>query len=247
MSRKMFVVSILLSVMLVLIAGSALAQGGGDPVKGKTLWDANLCKSCHGPNGEGKYAAPLAGTTRTLDEVVKQVRTPRANMPAFDDKHIADQDLKDIWAYMQTLTKPASFTPTTYTAAAGDMPGKVLLNQKRCVACHGSDPSGFIKARFTDKGRTVAVADVLKQLRTPFQKMPMFSTTQVSDEQAGQIADYYRSLQPAVVPAPAPAPATLPKSGGQSPWAALPLVLMVAGVGLLGMGVGTLALGSVKE
>jgi cytochrome c551/c552 len=95
------------------------------------------------------------------------------------------------------------------------MPGKVLFNQKRCVACHGSDPSGFIKARFTDKGRTVAVADVLKQLRTPFQKMPMFSITQVSDEQAGQIADYYRSLQPAVVPAPAaaaapaPAPATL--------------------------------------
>jgi len=111
------------------------------------------------------------------------------------------------------------------------------------VACHGADPSGFIKARFTDKGRTVAVADVIKQLRTPFQRMPMFSTTQVSDEQAGQIADYYRSLQPAVVPAAAAAatPAALPTAGGQSPWAALPWVLVAAGVAMLGIGVGTLA------
>jgi pyruvate/2-oxoglutarate dehydrogenase complex dihydrolipoamide acyltransferase (E2) component len=125
----------------------------------------------------------------------------------------------------------------------------VLFNQKRCVACHGADPSGFIKARFTDKGRTVTVADVIKQLRTPFQRMPMFSTTQVSDAEAGQIADYYRSLQPATVPAaaapaaPAPAatPAALPTAGGQLPWAALPWVLVAAGAAMLGIGVRTLA------
>jgi len=240
MSRKTFVVSVLLALMLVLMAGTALAQGGGDPVKGKAAWDANLCKSCHGPNGEGKYAAPLAGTARTADEVIKQVRTPRANMPAFDEKHIADQDLKDIWAYMQTLTKPTSFSPITYTAQSGDLPGKVLFNQKRCVACHGSDPSAFVKARFTDKSRTVAVADVLKQLRTPFQKMPMFSTTQVSDDQAGQVADYLKSLQaaaPAAAPAaPAPAPTTLPQSGGQLPVGVVPIAAFLAGLLVFGAG-----------
>jgi len=35
---------------------------------------------------------------------------------------------------------------------------------------------------------------VIKQLRTPFQKMPMFSDAQVSDDQAGQIAAYMASL-----------------------------------------------------
>ena len=168
-------------------------------------------------------------------------------MPAFDEKHISDADITDLWAYMQTLTKPTSFAPITYTAQAGDLPGKVLFNQKRCVACHGSDPGGFIKARFTDKSRTLAAADVLKQLRTPFQKMPMFSTTQISDDQAGQIADYLKSVQDIAkaaalaAPAPVATPATLPKSGAELPWVYLPLLLIAAGVVVLGIGVGAFA------
>ena len=249
MLRKVFAISVFLVVMLAQMTGAALAQDGGDPVKGKTLWEANVCKSCHGANGEGKYAGTRAGDGLTAADWIKQARTPRQNMPTFDVIHISDADITDIWAYMQTLPKPASFTPVSYTPAANDLPGKVLFNQKRCVACHGADPSGFVKARFTDRGRTVTAADVIKQLRTPFQRMPMFSTTQVSDAQAGQIADYYRSLQPATVsaaaapaaPAPAATPATLPTAGGQSPWAALPWVLIAVGVALLGIGVGRLA------
>ena len=252
MLRKVFAISVFLVVVLALMTGAALAQDGGDPVKGKTLWEANACKSCHGPNGEGKYAGPRAGDGKTAADWIKQARTPRQNMPTFDVVHVSDADITDMWAYMQTLPKPASFTPVSYTPAANDLPGKVLFNQKRCVACHGADPSGFIKTRFTDKGRTVTAADVIKQLRTPFQRMPMFSTTQVSDAEAGQIADYYRSLQPATVsaaaapaapaaPAPAAKPATLPTAGGQSPWAALPWVLIAVGVAMLGVGVGTLA------
>jgi len=247
MFRKTLFAIVLLSLALAIVAVPAFAQGGGDPVKGKAAWDANNCKSCHGANGEGKFAGPRAGDGKTAADWIKQARTPRQNMPTFDEKHISDADITDMWAYMQTLTKPASFTATTYTAQANDMPGKVLFNQKRCVACHGADPSGFVKSRFTDKGRTVAAADLIKQLRTPAAKMPMFSTTQVSDAEAGQIADYYRSLQPAVVPAVAAAPvaapaapATLPQSGGQA--TTLPFVLLAVGLVVLGIGVGTLAL-----
>jgi mono/diheme cytochrome c family protein len=246
MLRKVFAISVFLVLMLALMTGAALAQDGGDPVKGKTLWEANVCKKRHGPNGEGKYAGP--GHYQDSGRGHQASRTPRQNMQTFDVIHVRCRRT-DIWAYMQTLPKPASFTPVSYTPAANDLPGKVLFNQKRCVACHGADPSGFVKARFTDRGRTVTAADVIKQLRTPFQRMPMFSTTQVSDEQAGQIADYYRSLQPATVPAaaapaaPAPAatPAALPTAGGQSPWAALPWMLIAAGVAMLGIGVGRLA------
>jgi mono/diheme cytochrome c family protein len=237
MFRKTFAI-VLLSLALAIFAVPAFAQGGGDPVKGKAMWDANNCKACHGANGEGKYAGPRAGDGKTAADWIKQSRTPRQNMPTYDAIHVSDADITDMWAYMQTLAKPASFTATTYTALANDLPGKVLINQKRCVACHGADPSGFIKARFTDKGRTVAVTDVIKQLRTPAAKMPVFSTTQVSDAEAGQIADYFKSLQTA---APAAAtPATLPQSGGQTP--TLPFVLLAVGLVVLGIGVGTLAL-----
>jgi mono/diheme cytochrome c family protein len=241
--RVLFVVS-LLTLAFVMIAGSTLAQGGGDPVKGKALWEAKNCKSCHGPNGEGKYAGPRAGDGKTAADWIKQVRTPRQNMPAFDEKHITDQEITDMNAYMQTLPKPASFTPVAYTPAADDMPGKVLFNQKRCVACHGADPSGFVKARFTDKGRTVTAADVIKQLRTPAQNMPMFSVTQVSDAEATQIADYYKSLVVAAAPAPtaAPAataaPATLPTAGGATPWMVWAMLIVLGGLSVLGIGIG---------
>lgn len=234
--KTLFVVSVL-TLALVLIASIALAQGTGDPARGKTLWEQKNCKSCHGANGEGKYAAPRAGDGKTAADWIKQVRTPRQNMPSYTESQISDQDITDMNAYMQTLAKPASFTPQTYTPAADDMPGKVLFNQKRCVACHGADPSGFVKTRFTDKGRTVAAADVIKQLRTPAQNMPSFSTTQVSDAEAGQIADYLKSLAPAA----APAPETLPKAGGErlGMWTVL---LVLGGLSLLGIGLGVTGL-----
>lgn len=237
MLRKTLFVGALVLVLTVM-AVPAFAQGGdGDPVKGKTLWEANNCKSCHGANGEGKYAGPRAGDGKTAADWIKQARTPRANMPAYDVVHVSDFDLTDMWAYMQTLAKPAAFTAVAFTPAAGDSQGKILFNQKRCVACHGADPSGFVKARFTNNGRTVTAADVIKQLRTPASKMPTFGATQVSDTDAGQIADYLKSL---AAPAAAAAPTTLPTAGG--PTSATPFVLLVVGIAVLGMGLGTFAL-----
>jgi hypothetical protein len=65
----------------------------------------------------------------------------------------------------------------------------------------------------------------------------MFTATQVSDDQAAQIADYLKSL---AVAAPA-APATLPKSGGEMPVSAWSIALMLAGLMMLLAGVLTQA------
>jgi len=236
MLRKIFFVGAVLVLMLALFGSTVLAAGDGDPDKGKTLWAANNCKSCHGANGEGKYAGPRAGDGKTAEDWIKQARTPKANMPAYDAVHVSDVDLTDMWAYMQTLPKPASFSPVVYTPQAGDPEGKLLFNQKRCVACHG-DGAGLVKSRFTDNGRTVAVEAVLKQLRTPAQRMPMFNTTQVSDVQAGQVADYLKSLDKAAPAAgTGAAPKTLPVAGGQLPLGILSVALIVAGLAVFGLG-----------
>ena len=142
----------------------------------------------HGQNGEGKYASPRAGDGKKAADWIKQVRTPRQNMPAYSSIQVSDADLTDMWAFMQTLTKPASFAPIIYTPADGDMPGKVLFSQKRCVACHG-DGKGLVKTRFTDKGRTPTAADVIKSMRMPG-KMPSYGVNQVSDAEGNQILGY---------------------------------------------------------
>lgn len=198
MRKALFLILLgLLLVPVAFFASPADAQGPGDPVKGKTLWDQSLCKNCHGANGEGKYAGPRAGDGKTAADWIKQARTPRQAMPAFDTNHVSDADLTDMWAYMQTLPKPASFTPVTYTAQAGDPPGKILFASKRCWACHGEMLFGAptIKSRFTDRGRAVTAQAVITQLRTPAQRMPMFTAAQVSDAEAAQIAEFLASFQ----------------------------------------------------
>ena len=66
-----------------------------------------------------------------------------------------------------------------------------IIEEERQLCEGRSSPA---KTRFSDQGRTVTQDAVIKQLRTPFQKMPMFSDAQVSDNQAGQIAAYMASL-----------------------------------------------------
>lgn len=231
MLRKVWYTTAVVLIMLGMMTGVAAAQAG-DVTRGQALWEAKLCKNCHGANGEGGYAGPRAGDGKSADEWLKQVRTPRANMPAFNDVQVSDQEVADMWTYIQTLPKPASFSPTQFSLPANAAEGLKLMAQKRCVACHG-DGSGLVQFQFTANKRTVDAATVIKQLRTPAKNMPAFSAAQVTDEQAAQIADYLQSLNKT---ASATAPSTLPVSGGHQAASPLPLILVLLGVVMLGAG-----------
>jgi mono/diheme cytochrome c family protein len=236
MFRKIWFATAVALMCLGLISGAVFAQTTGDATHGQQVWQEALCKNCHGPNGEGAFAAPRAGDGKTAEEWIKQVRTPRANMPAFDEAHISDQAIADMQAYMQTLTAPASFAPTQFPLSANAHPGLTLMAQKRCVACHG-DGTQFVQFTFVSQNRPVTSEAVIKQLRTPAKDMPMFNTTQVSDEQAGQIAAYLNSL---AVAAPA-APATLPKAGAELSVSVWSIIMLVTGFVMLLAGALTLA------
>jgi mono/diheme cytochrome c family protein len=226
-------------IMLGMVTSVALADAG-DAARGQHLWqDVKLCKNCHGLNGEGAYAGPRAGDGKSLDAWIAQVRTPRANMPHFTDVQVSNQEIADMWEYMQTLSKPASFTPKQFPLSANASEGEKLVAQKRCVACHG-DYSGTLKFRFVAKGRTtIDAATVIKQLRTPAQNMPAFSASQVTDEQAAQIAAYLQTRLDAVASASgtAAAPNTLPATGDSQSASPLPLTLVLLGALMLGVGV----------
>ncbi|MSP12270.1 MAG: c-type cytochrome [Chloroflexi bacterium] len=213
----------------------AAAAPPTDAVAGKTTWDAKACKSCHGTNGEGKYAGPLAGTTRTVDEVLAQVRNPRSMMPLFKTDKVTDTEIKDMYDYLKTLTKPASFAPLVYQAKADDLPGKVLFNQKRCAACHGEGAERVAQIVLGAGRKTISEAEVLTQLRTPRNNMPMFKDTIVSNADASTIAAFLKTVveKAAAAPpaAPAAAPAALPTTGG----AELPLAPLAGIGGMLSM------------
>lgn len=234
MFKRILVVSVLPLLLIAALAVTVAAQGAGDPVKGKAAWDAANCKACHGANGEGKFAGVRAGDGKTAADWIKQARTPRANMPAYTAAQLSDAVITDMWAYMQTLPKPASFTPYSVPVPATDPVGKQLWSQKRCEACHSNFGQAMIKARFVDQNREVTTEIVLKQLRTPAKAMPSFNATQVTDAQAADIANFIKAQATAIkAAAPAPAaPAAMPKTGGE-------LSLLVAGgLSLLVLGAG---------
>ena len=74
-----------------------------DAAHGEELFFANGCNICHGDNGEGIIGPRIAGTELTFSQVVDQYRDPRGTMPAFAVGTVPDQDVFDIFTWLQTL------------------------------------------------------------------------------------------------------------------------------------------------
>jgi mono/diheme cytochrome c family protein len=93
---------------------AAMAQDApqGDAANGKRLYLANGCFTCHGRAGQGgAYNAPtpiLAHTALPFDGFKGQVRNPVNEMPAYSDAVLSDQDIADIYAFVEALPGPRS-------------------------------------------------------------------------------------------------------------------------------------------
>jgi mono/diheme cytochrome c family protein len=223
MTRTRSLVAATLALLLLSSLTTSLALAAPpaqDPANGKVLWEKNLCQKCHGAAGEGMWALPLAGSQKTAEEWIAQVRSPRSRMPHFSPEKVTDQMIIDMHAYLTSLPKPVSFTPADAGLPADAPAGQKLVVDKKCVACHTT--TGPIQP-FMARGETPTVEAVIKQLRTPKQFMPMFTAEQVSDAEAGQIAEFLVSQA---------APASLPATGSSVPsiW---PIALLILGTASL--------------
>jgi len=89
----------------------AMAQTpAGNADKGKQLFMKQNCYYCHGTVGQGgRDGARLAATSLTADGLIRYVRKPAGAMPAFTEKLLSDQELRDIFTYLKAL--PAAKAP----------------------------------------------------------------------------------------------------------------------------------------
>jgi len=96
----------LLALAAVLVA-TAFAQSSGNAENGKRTFVKDGCYECHGYAGQGGAAgARIANISLNAAGLIRYVRAPAGAMPAYKEKVISDQDLTDIWAYLQSLPKP---------------------------------------------------------------------------------------------------------------------------------------------
>jgi mono/diheme cytochrome c family protein len=78
------------------------------------LFVRNGCYQCHGYAGQGGVAgARIAATVLSAQALIRYVRRPAGQMPAYTEKVATDQELTDIHAYLKTLpaAKPVKDIP----------------------------------------------------------------------------------------------------------------------------------------
>jgi len=80
----------------------------GDPVKGKANFERVGCYQCHGREGQGgregpRIAAPVPLAYPALSGFV---RTTSGDMPPYTEKVLSNQELTDIYAYLQSIPAP---------------------------------------------------------------------------------------------------------------------------------------------
>ena len=98
---------------LVLIAGLLIAPAvlaAGSPEKGKAAFVKHGCWQCHGYVGQGGVTGPrLAQTALSVEALSAFVRNTRGGMPPYQKAILADADIADIHAYLQSVPKPPDY------------------------------------------------------------------------------------------------------------------------------------------
>jgi len=87
---------------------------------GKKLFVNNGCYECHGREGQGavQSTGPRIGPPQlSLEAFTKYIHHPTGQMPPYTSSVVSDQELADVYAYLQSKPK---------AAASRDIP---LLNQ----------------------------------------------------------------------------------------------------------------------
>ncbi len=99
-----------LAVGLLIGQGAALAASAE---KGKAAFIKFGCWQCHGTQGQGSVVTSggkvLAPDPMPFEAFAAFVRTTNRAMPPYREAVLSNEDLADIYAYLQSIPKPADY------------------------------------------------------------------------------------------------------------------------------------------
>jgi mono/diheme cytochrome c family protein len=80
----------------------------GNAENGKRVFNKNGCYECHGREGQGSnMTGPrIAPDPVPFDVLASYVRKPMGEMPPYTAKAVSDQELADIYAFLQSRPHP---------------------------------------------------------------------------------------------------------------------------------------------
>ena len=87
-------------------APSAQSAPAGNAENGKKIYTSYGCYQCHGYAAQGGAGARLAPRPMAFAAFSRYIRRPTAQMPPYTAKVVSDQELADIYAFLQTIPPP---------------------------------------------------------------------------------------------------------------------------------------------
>ena len=102
---------LLLAVLCVVsfkIASDELSGVENAGQNGRTLYIQKGCYACHGYEGQGGIISGpgLAPNSLPVEVFIMRVRRPIADMPAYSTRVLKDDELLEIYRYLQTIPLP---------------------------------------------------------------------------------------------------------------------------------------------
>jgi mono/diheme cytochrome c family protein len=103
-------------VTLAAVAASVISHGAAvaaSAEKGRVAFVKFGCWQCHGYEGQGSVATSngkvLAPDPMPWEGFSAFVRTSNTGMPPYTEKVLSNDDLADIYAYLQSISKPRDY------------------------------------------------------------------------------------------------------------------------------------------
>jgi mono/diheme cytochrome c family protein len=87
-------------------ASKSGAAPAGNAQNGKKIFESYGCYQCHDHDGHGGAGARLAPNPLPFAAFMRYVRRPTGEMPPYTGKVVSDQELADIYAFLQTMPQP---------------------------------------------------------------------------------------------------------------------------------------------
>jgi mono/diheme cytochrome c family protein len=198
--RNALAVSIAFAFGIVSALAGPLAEAqssAANLANGKTIFASAGCIMCHGAQAQGTSLAPaIAPPPLELPAMITYVRQPAGKMPPVPESAASDQQLADVFAYLQSLAPKTA--PADELKGSADN-GRKLFAAYGCYECHGRQGAGAgTGPRIGPPAITLAA--VLRYVRAPTGQMPPYTAKVVSDQDLADIYAFLKSF-----PAPPPA------------------------------------------
>jgi mono/diheme cytochrome c family protein len=160
---------------------------------GKRAFTSAGCVACHGAQGQGTaMGIQISPPPFELPALIAYVRQPTGKMPPFSAGAVSDQQLGDIYAFLESVA-PAPPAGAALTGSADN--GKKLFAAYGCYECHGRQGAGASTGPRIGPP-AITLAAVLRYVRAPTGQMPPYTAKVASDQDFTDIYTYLKSLPP---------------------------------------------------